>query len=77
MISSWTRWIPAGEANKEVPGRGGEGDGDGAGLEAVGGVAVAQVLLAQAVQPHHRRHWQVRRHQRHQEAPILLSEKCN
>ena len=73
MISSWTRCTPAGEANKKVPGGGRERDGDGAGLEAVGGVAVAQVLLAQAVQAHHRRHRQVRRHQRHQEAPVLLS----
>ena len=53
---------------------GGKGNGDGAGLKAVGGVAVPEALPAEAVQPHHGRHWQVARHQRHQQAPVLRYE---
>ena len=36
---------PAGEADQEVPGGGGEGDADGAALKAVGGVTVTEVGL--------------------------------
>ena len=65
---------PAGKSNKKVARGGGKRDRDGARLKAVGGVAVPEALPAEAVQPHHCRHWQVARHQRHQQAPVLRYE---
>ena len=54
---------PAGEAHQEVSGGGGEGDTDCTALKAVGGVAVAKVVLPEAVETNYCSHGKVGRDQ--------------